>query len=277
MSIISKIKNIFTILARATNKGGKRALSSIKYIVLHYTANDGDHDTNNGNYFKNNTVYASAHDFIDSDSVTHSVPYDEVAYSVGKKFGNAPLWGKCTNNNSISIELCDDNKNGKVYPTQATIDNAIVHTVDLCIKFKVNPRTNVVRHWDVCRKRCPEYWVNDSKWKKEFLNKVIALYDEKTKKKTTATTVIKEVKQTNTKKTTTTTKKTATNKFKPYTVIVKSSDGYLNIREKADAKSKKVGMLKNGNTRYTIVEEKNGFGRLKSGKGWISLKFTRKA
>lgn len=267
MSIVSKIKNIFTILARATNKGGKRFLSSIKYIVIHYTANDGDHDTNNGNYFKNNTVYASAHDFVDSDSVTHSVPYSEVAYSVGKKFGNAPLWGKCTNSNSVSIELCDDNKNGKVYPSQATIDNAIIHTVDLCIKFKINPRTNVVRHWDVCRKRCPEYWVNDSKWKKEFLNKVIALYDEKTKKKTTtktATTVIKEVK-------------TATAKKKEYQVTINSPDGILNIRQKADAKSKKIGVLKNSKVKYTIVDEKNGFGLLKSGVGWISLKYIKKA
>ena len=29
--------------------------------------------------------------------------------------------------------------------------------------------------------------------------------------------------------------------------------------------------------KYTIVEEKNGWGRLKSGAGWISLEFCKKA
>lgn len=29
--------------------------------------------------------------------------------------------------------------------------------------------------------------------------------------------------------------------------------------------------------KYTIVEEKNGWGRLKSGAGWISLSYTKKA
>lgn len=37
------------------------------------------------------------------------------------------------------------------------------------------------------------------------------------------------------------------------------------IREKAGAKKK-----------YTVVEEKNGWGRLKSGAGWISLAYTRR-
>lgn len=38
------------------------------------------------------------------------------------------------------------------------------------------------------------------------------------------------------------------------------------IREVAGKKNK-----------YTIVEEKNGWGRLKSGAGWISLSYTKKA
>ena len=67
-----------------------------------------------------------------------------------------------------------------------------------------------------------------------------------------------------------------TAKFKPYTIIVSSFDGELNIREKPDANSKKVGVLKNGKTKYTIVEEKNGFGKLKSGAGYICLKYCKK-
>ena len=44
----------------------------------------------------------------------------------------------------------------------------------------------------------------------------------------------------------------------------------LNIRQSADFNSKVVGTVKKGEV-YTIVEEKNGLGRLKSGAGWISM------
>ena len=34
------------------NYGGKRKKSAINYIGVHYTANDGDTDESNANYFK---------------------------------------------------------------------------------------------------------------------------------------------------------------------------------------------------------------------------------
>jgi Bacterial SH3 domain. len=44
----------------------------------------------------------------------------------------------------------------------------------------------------------------------------------------------------------------------------------LNIRKEASFKSEVVGMVKKGEV-FTIVEEKNGLGKLKSGTGWISM------
>ena len=44
----------------------------------------------------------------------------------------------------------------------------------------------------------------------------------------------------------------------------------LNIRQKADFNSKIVGIVKRGEV-YTIVQEENGLGKLKSGVGYISL------
>jgi hypothetical protein len=55
-----------------------------------------------------------------------------------------------------------------------------------------------------------------------------------------------------------------------YLIQIKIAD--LNIREDATAKSKSKGYIKPGI--YTIIEEKNGFGKLKSGIGWVSLKYT---
>lgn len=171
-----------TNIANKANFGAKRVLSKIKYIVIHYTGNDGDTDENNGKYFKNNIVKASAHYFVDDDSVTQSVPDDYVAYSVGgKKYadcdrtGGGQYHGKCTNTNSISIELCDDVKNGVVYPSAQTIANAIEFTKAKMKEYGI-PASNVIRHFDVTGKSCPAYWSGtpekEAKWLSEFKNKL---------------------------------------------------------------------------------------------------------
>ena len=160
-------------LADKSNYGSPRKAKSIKYIVIHYTANDGDHDESNGNYFHNNKVGASAHYFVDSDSITQSVPDNYIAYAVGGDHrgpsGGGSKYKICTNSNSISIELCDDKKNGTIYPSKATIDNAIELTKILMGKYNI-PQNNVIRHFDVNGKLCPAYWVKDSRWKKDFWN-----------------------------------------------------------------------------------------------------------
>ena len=57
--------NIKTNLAAASNHGGTRSTSLIKWIVIHYTSNDGDTDEANANYFKTGGRGASAHYFVD--------------------------------------------------------------------------------------------------------------------------------------------------------------------------------------------------------------------
>ena len=47
-------------------------------------------------------------------------------------------------------------------------------------------------------------------------------------------------------------------------------DDTLNIRSSASATSSIVGEVTNGEV-FTIVETKNGFGKLDSGAGWIRL------
>ena len=71
---------IKTQIANKNNYGTKRPVSNIKYIVIHYTGNDGDSDESNAKYFKNNIVKASAHYFVDDDSITQAVPDDYSAY-----------------------------------------------------------------------------------------------------------------------------------------------------------------------------------------------------
>ncbi len=203
-----------TNIANKANFGANRPVSKIKYIVVHYTGNDGDTDENNGKYFANNIVKASAHYFVDDDSVTQSVPDDFVAWSVGgKKYtdcdktGGGKYHGKCTNTNSISIELCDDVRNGVVYPSEKTIENALAFTKTLMKKYGIK-KENVIRHFDVVGKPCPAYWCGtaekDAKWLSEFWDKLDGVSSVANKPATTAakpsggyslTDFIKEVQQ----------------------------------------------------------------------------------
>lgn len=165
---------IKTTIANRKNFGNKRTLNSDSYIAIHYTANDGDTDENNGKYFQNNVTKSSANYFVDSDSITESVKPEYTAYAVGgKKYNTAggKYYGKVTNLNSISIELCDDVRNGVIYPSAKTIANAIELVEMLMKKYKI-PKSHVIRHYDVTGKPCPAYWVDDKKWKSEFWDKI---------------------------------------------------------------------------------------------------------
>ena len=156
-----------TNIANRANYGGKRNTGNIKYLVYHYTSNDGDHDESNANYFHNNIVKASAHYFVDDDSVTQSVYDDYVAYAVGGKCQSKhhPLYKICTNSNSISIEMCDTNKNGVVSISEATLENAITLGRLLMQKYNI-PLERVIRHYDVNGKACPNCngLLNDATW-----------------------------------------------------------------------------------------------------------------
>lgn len=168
--------------ASKENYGGTRSINSIKYIVIHYTANDGDSALSNAKYFANGSRGASAHYFVDSKNIIQSVKDNYVAWSVGgskysdcSKTGGGKFYGICNNSNSINIELCDDIKNGTIYPTESTINNVIDLVRTLMKKYNISIN-NVIRHFDVTGKKCPAYWCGDSqknaKWQ-DFKNRII--------------------------------------------------------------------------------------------------------
>lgn len=179
-----------TNYADKSNYGSYRNTSKIKYIVWHFTANDGDTDESNAKYFKRKNIKASAHYFVDDDSITISVPDTYVAWSVGgsrysdyKLTGGASLYKICTNTNSISIELCDTIKDGKYNASEKTIENAIELTRKLMKKYNI-PIQNVIRHFDVTGKKCPLYLVNNTEWNK--VKKRISLSSITSKSNTTS-------------------------------------------------------------------------------------------
>ena len=144
----------------------KGRIGGIKYIVIHYTANNGDTAKNNAEYFANNkNTLASAHYFVDEKNVWQSVKDIDTAWHCGAKTYCHPY---CRNENSIGIELCSrkDSK-GNYYFKSETVKNAAELTKSLMAKYNI-PATNVIRHYDVTGKVCPAPMVNDASLWREF-------------------------------------------------------------------------------------------------------------
>ena len=149
-----------------TNYGDKRNDSSIKYIVIHYTGNRNDRAISNCKYFQSPNRNASAHYFVDEESIYQSVSPSYVAWSVGgnkysncSSTGGGKYYGKCTNANSISIEMCNavDNVNDKTKSLVFGLIKELMNTYNI-------PTDNIIRHFDVTGKDCPHSLVNNSHW-----------------------------------------------------------------------------------------------------------------
>lgn len=161
--------DIKQILAHPSNfiKGRKQ---KIQYIVVHYTANDGDTAEGNGKYFSEADRNASAHYFVDEMKIVQSVLDQNTAWHCGAKIYKH---NKCRNENSIGVEMCSEkDKNGQYYINQKTQNNAIELVKWLMKKYGI-PIENVLRHYDVTGKLCPEPFVKNQKLWLDFKQKLL--------------------------------------------------------------------------------------------------------
>lgn len=158
-----------------------RSGSAIEYLVFHYTANDGDTAENNANYFKSINRNASAHYFVDEQSIVQVVKDADTAWHCGdnQKYtnGGATLKGIVKNVNSIGIEMCSDKVNGEFTITEATQANAIELGRMLMSKYHI-PIENVVRHYDVTGKLCPKPFFEDMNQWIQFKSKLSGSEEE---------------------------------------------------------------------------------------------------
>lgn len=142
----------------------------IKYIVIHYTAGSTSRTgaaRNTAAMFSNPVVGGSADFIVDDTEIVQYSPDIENNYcwhaGVDYSGGTAAYWGKCTNADSIGIEICSTNPNyspsdkansPKWSFTDAVVKNAAELVKYLMQKYNI-PAENVIRHWDVCHKECP--------------------------------------------------------------------------------------------------------------------------
>lgn len=136
-----------------------RGKKEILYLVIHFTANDGDTAKNNADYFTNSNISTSAHYFVDEKEVWQSVRDADIAWHCGTK--GTYFHPYCRNANSIGIELCSRIKNGKYYFQPGTVENAVQLARSLMQKYGIAP-DHVVRHYDVTHKNCPAPFVENA-------------------------------------------------------------------------------------------------------------------
>ena len=139
----------------------------IEFLVIHYTANNGDTVQNNLDYFAGNAVGASAHYFVDENGYGQSVKDGDTAWHCG---ASSYRHEACRNANSIGMELCSrkDSK-GNYYFMDQTVYNAAALARQLMQTYGID-RTHVLRHYDVTGKRCPAPMVDNPTLWENFLN-----------------------------------------------------------------------------------------------------------
>ena len=127
-------------------------LEAIRGVVIHYVGNPGTTAHANRNYFESlssgtENTYASSHFIVGLDGeVIQCVPLTEVAYASNTRNGD-----------TVSIEVCHPDETGQFSPL--TYARTVELTAWLCLEFRLDPDTEVIRHYDVTGKECPRYYV----------------------------------------------------------------------------------------------------------------------
>ena len=127
-------------------------LEDINAVVIHYVGNPGTTARANRNYFASlasgkEGTYASSHFVVGLEGeVVQCVPLTEVAYASNTRNGD-----------TVSIEVCHPDETGEFSPV--TYGRCVELAAWLCREFKLDPETDVIRHYDVTGKECPLYYV----------------------------------------------------------------------------------------------------------------------
>lgn len=271
-----------------------------EFIVVHNTANDASAQ-NEVKYMISNNNQVSFHFAVDDKEVVQGLPTDRNAWHAGDGgSGRGNRYG-------IAVEICYSKSGGARFENAEK--NAAKFIAQL-LKERGWGVDKVKKHQDFSNKYCPHRtldkgWASFVNMIKDYLNELnkpvqstqsssISVGD-KVKVKTTAThyatgqsmasfvkgstyeviridgnklllsDIVSWVWDYDVDKVGSTTQSSSDNSF-----LVEIICDELNIRQQADFNSKVVGTVKRGEV-FTIVEEKNGLGKLKSGVGYISM------
>lgn len=270
---------VHRLISKVNFSDSNRKPEQIKYLVKHYVGATGGAEAN-CKYFYDKFRGASSHFFVGHNGeIWQCVEENDTAWHCGTsgKYKHK----ECRNSNSIGVELCvKKDANGNWYYTEETKKAAVQLFAYLMDKYHIDA-DHVLRHYDVTGKNCgePDVRKGNKEWS-QFKKDIVEYGKEAVPEQPTAPeqTVVPEQPTTPTQ-TITPEQTTAPtqNAGVPYTIVTTCDS--LKIRSGASTIYKVVGRIRESEGRkkeYTIVEEKNGWGKLKSGAGWISLAYTKR-
>ena len=271
-------------------------LMTAEFIVVHNTANDATAE-NEVAYMIGNKNQVSFHYAVDDQEVVQGLPIDRNAWACGDGAN-----GK-GNRKGIQVEICYSKSGGTRFD-QAEKNAA--HFIATLLRERGWGIEKVKKHQDFRNKYCPHRTL-DKGWNgfiqmiKSYLNDIPVTSSsgfkvgEKVRVKESATQYatgqalawfvkgsIYEVTKVAGDKLLLSdimswvwvddVEKVSANTVvaTAYPFLVEIICDELNIRQKADFNSKIVGTVKRGEV-YTIIQEENGLGKLKSGAGYISM------
>lgn len=207
-------------------------------ICVHNTANDAS-ASNEITYMtkKENKNKVSFHVAVDDKEAIQGIPFNRNAFASGDGSNGEG------NRKYIHFEICYSKSGGTRF-TQA--EKRCAKEIALILKEKGWGTDRVKKHQDFSGKYCPHRTL-DLGWTR-FLKMIQSELN-----------ALKGVNST-----------PSTTSYK-----VKITATSLNVRKGASTSYSVVTTVKKGEV-YTIVEENNGWGKLKSGVGWISLNYTER-
>ena len=145
----------------------RNKLQKVKKIIIHWVGNANTSAMANRNYFESLKIkkkFASAHYIIGLEGeILQCIPENEIAYHA-----------TTANSYSIGIENCHPDWEGQF--NSKTYKSLIELCTELCKCYNLDPEKDILRHYDISKKLCPKYYVENTqaweKLKKDIKNKM---------------------------------------------------------------------------------------------------------
>lgn len=244
------IQNILT--KNPCYKAGKKI--TVKGLMLHSvgcpqpSASVFIKQWNDANYNR-----ACVHAFVDGDTgkVYQTLPWNHRGWHCGGKGNDTHIGVEMCEPSNIKYTsgtkiTCTDKAKAKAV-VQRTYDTSVALFAHLCAKYDLDPMTDIISHKEGNAKG-----IASNHGDPEHLWKQLGMgYTMDTFRKAVRSTMKSNV---------------------PY--MVKISASTLNVRSGVGVNHPIVTTVRKGEI-YTIVDESNGWGKLKSGAGWINLKYAQ--
>ena len=261
--IMSQSNYIFKQKLVSSNKYSIKCPFSMKprYVVVHNTYNDASAERE-VNYMINNNNQVSFHIACDDVEVIQGLPLNRNAWhATDGASGQGNRYG-------IGVEICYSKSGGARY-TKAE-ENAVYVCARLLHQHGLGIGS-LKQHHDFALngKNCPHRIRDEGRWE-EFKGRVNWVLGEIKAGRCDAslssgTTSTKPAPSTN---------QAVSNQASTNYVVRVTADS-LNVRKGPSVSYSVVGELGKGEA-YTIVATQNGWGKLKSGVGWINLSYTQR-